>query len=283
MHKLRPWMSEVRRQRFGFTVVLLVTLGLFGFIGTVLFLPDLARGLVGSTAAAHAGQHFRSPGHRIHDLAFSFLFATAIAGLLAQLRAPAKNVAGQLMALIPWIGLALVIPLTNYWVPPGTRFQIIATVVFGGLTLSATMLHPAGRHLLGSFQISRINRVLLALVVFAVVPLLAFASTNIGLQRTVASGNEHFDLGHYGFMASFSFTVIGVSLLASLRPDGWRLTAWVAGLLPALLGVISLAYPDIDSSLNPGWAVAAVAWGIAFIAAARLSRDPEGSAMMSFG
>lgn len=234
------------RQRLLFSLVVLVTLGLFGLIGVVLVLPGLIGGLLGPTAAAHAGQHFRSTSHRIHDLTFSVLFGSAIVGLLAQLLRPAKNVAAQLMALIPWVGLALVFPVTNYWVPRGTGFQIVATAIFGGLTLSATMLHPAGRHLLSSFKVSRMNQVMLALVIIAAVPLLAFASTNIGLQRTVTSGNEHFDLGHYGFMAAFSFTVIGVGLLASLRPTGWRLTAWVAGVLPALLGVASLVYPDID-------------------------------------
>ncbi|MGH7429622.1 MAG: hypothetical protein ACREJ4_14880, partial [Candidatus Methylomirabilaceae bacterium] len=107
-------------------------------------------------------------------------------------------------------------------------------------------------------------------VIIAAVPLLAFASTNIGLQRTVT--NDHAALGHYGFMAAFSFTVIGVGLLASLRPDGWRLTAWVAGLLPALLGLASLVFPDLDSSLGLVWALAAMAWGVAFVAAAEFIR-----------
>jgi hypothetical protein len=274
MHKIRSWISDVVRQHLVFTLVVLVTLGLFGFIGAVLFLPDLVGRMVGSTAAAHAGQHFLD--HRLHDLTFSFLLATAIVGLLAQLRTPSKNVAAQLMALIPWVGLVLVIPLTNYWVPRGTAFQIVATVIFGGLTLSATMLHPAGRHLLSSFRLSRVNRLMLALVIIAAVPLLAFASTNIGLQKTGTSGNEHFDLGHYGFMAAFSFTVIGVGLLAGLQPDGWRLTAWVAGLLPALLGVTSLVYPDIDSSLRPVWALAAIAWGVVFVAVGELSKEDKG-------
>lgn len=57
--------------------------------------------------------------------------------------------------------------------------------------------------------------------------LLAFASTNIRLQTTVA--DSHAAAGHYAFMAAFGFTVVAVALLASLRPDGWRLTAWVAG------------------------------------------------------
>ncbi|MBA3344700.1 MAG: hypothetical protein H0T44_05275 [Gemmatimonadales bacterium] len=73
-------------------------------------------------------------------------------------------------------------------------------------------------------------------------------------------------------MAAFGFTVIGVGLLASLRPDGWRLTAWVAGLLPALLGLASLAFPYATSSLGPVWALTAVAWGGGFVAAAELIR-----------
>lgn len=45
--------------------------------------------------------------HRVHDLAFGFLFSTGVVGILAVLRRPSKNVAGQLMALIPWVGLLL--------------------------------------------------------------------------------------------------------------------------------------------------------------------------------
>ena len=94
--------------------------------------------------------------------------------------------------------------------------------------------------------------------------------TGRGLDREVTAG-----MGHYGFMAAFSFTVIGVGVLASLRPDGWRLTAWAAGLLPALLGATSLVYPDASSSVSPVWALAATAWGVVFIAAAALTKDVE--------
>ena len=95
------------------------------------------------------------------------------------------------------------------------------------------------------------------LVVIAAVPLLAFAFTNIGLQRTVA--DEHAAMGHYGFMAALSFTTIGVALLAGLRTDGWRPTAWVAGLLPALLGVTSMIYTDRSSSVGLFWSLTAIA------------------------
>lgn len=45
--------------------------------------------------------------HRVHDLTYGFLFATAVVGLLAQIRRPSKNVAGMAMALLPWVGLLL--------------------------------------------------------------------------------------------------------------------------------------------------------------------------------
>lgn len=60
-------------------------------------------------------------------------------------------------------------------------------------------------------------------------------------------------------VVGFGFTDIGVGLLASLGPDGWRLSAWVAGLLPVLLGVTSVIYPDASSSLDLVWAVPAMA------------------------
>jgi hypothetical protein len=245
-----------------FTLVVLVTLALFGFIGVVLIQPDLIAGLLGRETAGHISGHFRGPHHRIHDLTFGFVIGTAVVGMLAQLRTPSRNVAGQLMALIPWVGLGLDFALTS-------SFTFAAAPLLAGLTLLAAILHPAGRDFFRSFSLSRIDRVLLALVIIAAVPLLALASTNIGLQKTVT--NDHAALGHYGFMAAFSFTVIAVGFLASLRLDGWRLTAWVGGLLPALLGLASLVFADVASSLSLAWALAAIAWGVGFVVTAELT------------
>jgi hypothetical protein len=266
-------MSELGWRRTAFSLVLLVTLGLVGFIGVVLFQPDLISGLLGHNTAGHISRHFRDPQHRVHDLTFSFLFGTAVVGMLTQLRSPSQNVAGQLMALIPWVALGLAFARAPHWIP------FAPAPILAALTLLAIMLHPTGRSFFRSFSVSRVNRVMLALVIIAAVPLLAFASTNIGLQRTVA--NDHAALGHYGFMAAFSFTVIGVGLLASLRPDGWRLTAWVAGFLPAFLGLASVVFPDVDSSLGLVWALAAIAWGVGFVAAAERTRDAERPTLLS--
>jgi hypothetical protein len=246
-------------QRFAFRLVVFSTLALGGFFGLVVWQPELLAALLGREEAGHVSEHFREHHHRVHDLTFSFLLGTALVGMVAQLRAPLKNIASQLLALTPFVGLVLASVLTN------TAVLSVPWVVLGSFTLLAATLHPAGRELFGSFSVRRANRLMLALVVAAAPALLAFAFTNIGLQRT--ANDDHAALGHYGFMAAFSFTVVGVGLVASLGSAGSRLTAWVAGLLPALLGIASIAFTDVPSSLGLVWALAAIAWSIAFVVA----------------
>lgn len=247
-----------------FQIVVFVTLGLFGFFGVVILEPEWFTGLLGQASTAHVMGHFREPQHRIHDLTFSLLLGTAAVGTLAQVRKPSQNVAAQLMALIPFIALTLIVVVTN------TQVLQIPWIAVGAASLLATSLHPAGPNLFRSITISRTNRPMLLLVVIAAFPLLAFAVTNIGLERTVA--DDHAALGHYGFLAAFSLTVIGVGLLASLQPEGWAAPARVAGVLALLFGVISVAYLGVPSSLDLLWSVIAIGWGALFVATAERAR-----------
>ena len=243
-------------RRVAFYLVVLLALALAGVFGGMVALMNVQPGFMGMS-------HFAEPHHRIHDLTFAFLNGAAVVGMLAQLRAPKRNVAGQLMALVPFAALLLAVALTNTSVlsPP--------LLLVGAATVLATMFHPVGDPL-RAFRGARLDRPMIALVGVAAVPLLAFAWTNIGLQR--AGPSEHAVMGHYGHMTAFSLTVIGVGLLAALRPEGWRLTAWVAGGLPVALGVASLEYPDVESSLALPWSVAAIAWGVVFVAVAEIAR-----------
>ncbi len=243
-----------------FAFYVLATLVAAGVIGLITFdVNDL-----GMT-------HFGESSHRTHDLTYGLLFTTLVVGVLAQLRRPEKNVSGMVMALIPPAALLLAGVLSR---------DVDAVVKFNPLRYAAwvavvaALVHPAGRAFFRSFRVSRVNWLMLALVGLVAVPLVGFASTNVRLQRTVS--DMHRFMGHYGFMAAFSVSVIAVGLLASLRGDGWRLTAWVAGLLPAVLGITSILYPDAASSLDVGWALAAVTWGIVFLVAAELTKHAEG-------
>lgn len=247
-----------------FALALLLTLSAAAFNGLAVFAPALIGGVLDMSSVHFVGAH-----HRTHDLTFGFLFVPAVVGTLAQFRRPSKNIAGQLMALLPSAGLLLTLVLSL--VLAGNPDVLQAPwVTVTAPALIALGLHPSGRAFFDSFHISRANPMMLGLVAIAAGPLIAYAATQLGWQGTLT--DDHAALGHYGFMAAFSFTVIAVGVLASLQGDGWRLTAWIAGLLPALLGFTSIVYPDATSSLDLLWAVVAIAWGVVFVAVAELGR-----------
>lgn len=244
------------RSSAAFSLVVVVMLALYGLIGVMVLIMQFQPGFMGM---AHGTQ----PHHRIHDITFALLLAPGALGLLAQLRRPSRNIAGQFMALIPWIGLLLAFVLAT------EPLRFAPAPILGGLTLVATLFHPARRDFWRSVRDSQVSWLMLALVVVASVPLLAWAFTNIGLQGTLAT--DHAALGHYGFMAAFSFTVVGIALVASLRPIGWKLAATVAGVLPIILGLASLLYAENDSSLGQIRALAAITWGVVFVTVGRLA------------
>lgn len=247
-----PWAFPV------FAFFVLLTLGVAGVIGLITFdVVDL-----GMT-------HFGDPEHRVHDVVFGLIFSTAIVGVLAQLRRPAANVAGMAMALVPWVALVVAGALAA---DVGRVLLRNPSILMMPLVVTTALLHPTGRGFVRILRTSRPNWALLALVAAAAIPLLVLASSNIRLQTT--ADGMHASMGHYGFMAAFSFTVIGSGVLAGLRPDGWRLPAWATGVLPAVLGLTSLASP-VSSSLSPFWALWAIAWGTAFIGTAELTRRAE--------
>lgn len=268
---MMPLLRDVQRSLRAspvFALYVLFSLALAVYIGVLTFLMNTYPDVLPAGLAQMS--HFGQESHRIHDVAYGAIFTAAVVGVLVQLRRPARNVAGMVMALLPWGGLLLAAVLSDKYAVIVERnpWYLLAVVM-----LITVLVHPAGRDFFRSFDVSRVSWLMVGLVGLAAVPLLSFASTNIRLQETV--GDMHATMGHYGFMAAFSYTVIGVGLLASLRLDGWRVTAWVAGLLPALLGGLSWLYPDISSSFDLLWALAAVAWGVAFIAVAERSRHDE--------
>lgn len=272
-------------QRPTFSLIVLTYLGWLGFITVMMFMP-------GNPLAAMGHFGFFSTGDThdlIHELVFALIVGTAAVGLASQLGKPKENFTGQLVAIIAWGAMILTAALTNNWVPQPLF------IIFGGLTALATILHPARRGLFNWFSTKRINRLLLTLVVIAAAPLtiLAFINTNLQIAGGGGTGlfdhsppalhddslellndheQKHSNLGHYRNIAALSFIIILLGLLASSRPRGWRVAAWVAGFLPILLGIASVLLPEAESSLGVFWGVAAVIWGFAFIAVAEVVR-----------
>ncbi|MBI2664226.1 hypothetical protein HYX10_02685 [Candidatus Woesearchaeota archaeon] len=171
-----------------FSLVVLTYLGWLVFINALMFLPAL--GLLPDNALSAMGHFgkFLSTGDThdlIHELVFALIVGTAAIGLLSQLWKPKEKFAGQLVALIVWGAMILTAAFTNNWVPQPLF------IIFGGLTILATVFHPARRDLLNWFSVATLNKTLLTLVIAAAIPLLAFTFTNIGLQ-TADGGNSGF-------------------------------------------------------------------------------------------
>lgn len=255
-----------------FAVMVTLTLAAAGFNGLMVALMALRLDALLPGPFAQMG-HFTDPHHRTHDLTFALLFLPSILGLVAQYRRPARNVAGMLMTLTPPAALLVVLLVTLG--AGDTRVLQPPWLIVGAGALLATALHPAGNDFFSSFRWSRLNRAMAALVAVAVAGLVPLAVSNLGLQAAVP--DDHAAAGHYGFMAAFAVTTVGVGLLASLRPDGWRLPACTAALLPSLLGATSIFNPQATSSLATPWAVAAIAWGALFITVTHLAREPTAS------
>ena len=78
-------------------------------------------------------------------------------------------------------------------------------------------------------------------------------------------GDEHAELSHWSTMAVFASLVLLWALVGSTDRTGWRITAWLAGASAVIYGVGSLAFPNVASAADAGWAVAAIAWGVVFV------------------
>jgi hypothetical protein len=239
--------------------------------------------------------------HRVHLIIFGWAFVLSFVGLLAHLRRPQTKVTQMYQVLIT-IGFLLA---TTVLVD---RLIDLFVVLFLVIPPLLVILHPNRSALLRP----RINvsRTLLALALVAVVPLLAdsFVQIRIGLsaarvapevfdqledldddiseeeferelnaaaRRATDSRQEaeevvHF--GHWSAMGAFNLILAGLAIVAALRPPGWRLPAWSAGLSAVLFGLASVANPGDASALNGYWSVLAIAWGVGFILVAEVTR-----------
>lgn len=284
MAAVRERLSKYGWRRIAFSLVVVVFMGLVAFLMRQLLVYPVAGWF--ENALGLFGDHKIAP-HRVHDFAFSLIFWTGIVGMLAQLRSPGKNAGGLVMALVPWAALLTSFALTDFWQP------LPFVAVFGGVTVLAAVLHPSGRDLFNSFEVARLNKALLVLVIIAAVPLFAYAATNVGLQTGAIeptheqhdhdSGaatqeeihQEHVDAGHYALIVAISLIVIGLGIIAAFQPDGWWVAAWMAGLVTVFIGLVSVVYPDAASSAELLWALGAVLWGVVFIATAEYTQDSD--------
>jgi hypothetical protein len=221
--------------------------------------------LGGWSSDAHDGTH------RIHEIAAgAHLTLVAALLLLAGLSPRRRAAAVQAFA-------ATILATAVGSVAAGDPGAAAAGAVVFGLPLAVLVgLHPdRGELWRGSRGFSP---VLGPLVLLAAVPLARFAGEMARFQRILPGDEAHAAEFHWGGMAVFAAVVVAVGLVASLRTAGNVAVAWCAGGALAVLGVASVVWPALPSTLGTGWGVAAVAGGVAFGALAtaearRLDRD----------
>lgn len=290
MTDIRSTLTQFGKRRIAFTVVVLAVLAFFLIQSwkshAFLIVGWFENGL--GLFTSELEQDLLHIGHRLHEVALSLMAWPILFGLLAQLRSPERHVTGMLMAVFAFVAALIAIAVTGFW-----RLVIILAVL-GVPTVIAALLHPAGRGLIASFDTDRVNRVLLALTLVAAVPLLPYAAHQTGLQtgaiepaEHAQSGGEHEKIheqhiegGHFTRMVWLSLAIVFTGLLASFRQSGWWLGAWVVGLMAVVFGLSGVLAPEAAS--NPGllWDLAAIAWGVGFIAAAELTQDTESPTLL---
>ncbi|MFC7020313.1 MULTISPECIES: hypothetical protein [Haloarcula] len=223
--------------------------------------------------------------HQIHDMVISpLLVLGVVVPALLLLYHPRRRVNTILAPVVGVLAVAVLAFLADS--PLLTGFAVSAV-----LALVALALHPAGRSLFRFERADRVDRRVAALYVAGAVPLLVYASLELLKQVGPADPVGHVALVHYGAMAVSAFLVVLMGGLAVFRDRDWRYPAWLAGLLAGSLGVVSVAWPALESSVGVVGGALVLAWALAFVAgveytrrsvefdAGRMDRnDPAGSA-----
>ena len=198
--------------------------------------------------------------HRVHVMVIATVILTTLLGVAVQVYRPKRQVAAMLGAFLSVVAAALV-----QFVGEGSAGSVVPFLVMIGL---ATLLHPAGRGLLQRGE--SYSPAMLALVVAAAVPMVAFAVAQVGLQLDAT--DAHATAGHYTGMAQLGLIPLVYAFLAAIGMRGWRVAAWIAALPVAYYGTLAIAFPAQTGAAGPVWGGAAVLWAGVFLAVSEYSR-----------
>lgn len=231
---------------------------LLAAVMTVLFLPDLLM-LLGLGWTASVGAELGI--HRLHGMGVATVIAVFLLGLFAQAYRPTSRVASMWGAFLTI--LVICIGTVGYGV--GRPEEVLSFLLVAGIALIA---HPAGRGLLRRGD--SFSPALLALVVIAAVPLVAFMVNQFGLSANAL--DPHASEGHYVAMAGLAFAPIAYGAFAAFGFVGWRLASWLAAIPMAYYGLMSVSFTAQAGSTGTMWGIAAIVWALAFVAVAEYSR-----------
>jgi hypothetical protein len=195
--------------------------------------------------------------HRVHTIGALWGFGLTGAVLLA-IAIRSSNVNAFQAGLVASVGMVVVGLVAG---------DLVSGFLFVGLvgTVILLALHPHRREAL-SFS-GRPSLLLVGLGVIALVPAGAYSLTMADLQGGPAT-DSHVEMHHWSGMAAAALSIVLVGIVAGLRTDGWRLTAWLTAGAGILFGLTSAIYPENPGAAESPWSWLTIAWSLVFAVAA---------------
>jgi hypothetical protein len=195
--------------------------------------------------------------HAFHNVVVTALLLVLSApATIAVARVPERS-ARPLIVLTAVAIAAVITMVLGLTLDPFTLPFVILTGVLWAIRPRDEVPSPGGR----------LSTILLVLVLVGAVPLVVYALGQAELSR-IDRSSEHAQFFHWVEMSFYAVGVLLLGLLTALRPAAFRLAAWSGGVALTVLGGASLLLGDYPSSLDASWAWAALAGGVAFVAAA---------------
>jgi hypothetical protein len=248
--------SRWRRVTFWVLAVLLLTvlLGDPEYIDSLWWIVTVWGGVSGEMAT-----------HEVHMIAESAVKWALAAAVVANVHRPERQAGSAWQLCLPTV---LLMGSYLLWAEMDSEMAVILTAVTVAAVLTFAV-HPSpwGDRLRSTSSPSLPLGVLTAV---AAVPLLTYGIGQYRIHLASSLADPHYEMGHWILMGAYAFGILLLAGLSTLRVSGWRLNAWTAGVLAALLGLASLAV-SAPSALASPWALLAIAWGTAFIVIAEVA------------
>lgn len=205
--------------------------------------------------------------HSVHDLVIFAGVWMGLFGLLAQFYRASDRVNAVLA--MPFIMLASAL----IGLAVGSPFVVMGTL-FGGLSLLALVLHPAGRSLFRFDRVASPDRLAVGLFAVGAVAMVAYGGLELVKQFTLA--DDHAAIQHYGHLALAAFYVALMAGLGVFRVRDWRFATWSAALVAVYVGASSAVFPTVASSLGLVGGLLLVVWAVVFVATNERARARSG-------
>lgn len=196
--------------------------------------------------------------HRTHFMAIGLVAWAIVPAVLVQLRKPWKRVAPMLQAVVAAIAGAIAYGLSGTLAEWATE-DLIIVIPFLGLAA----LHPRAREIFS--RRPEFDSGLLRMAAAAALPWAVYAGTQARLQLLNEPGDPHAGIEHWASAFVLAVMMIACATIGASDHQGWRLSAWTAGLATATFGLHSLVFSGLASALPTFWAVAAMAWGVGYL------------------